>query len=66
MIFTLTPTAMWVKKNLQIDAMSTLEALAKKVETLSNNHAALDKKVDANQEYCEVRFLDLEREKALG
>ena len=66
MIFTLTPTAMWVKKSLQIATMSTLEALAKKVETLSNQHAALDKKVDANQEYVEVRFLDLEREKALG
>ncbi len=46
--------------------MSTLEALSKQVSELSRKHEILDKKVDANQEYCDTKFLDAEREEVIG
>ena len=39
--------------------MSTLESLASQV-------SALAKKVDANQEYCDTKFLDAERKDVIG
>ena len=67
MIAFLPSTDIWDKANLQVTAvMSTLEALSKQVSELSKKHDILNKKVDLNQEYCDGKFLDAEREDVIG
>ena len=61
-------TDMWVKVNLYIAPviMSTLDNLAKQVSALAKKQETLTKTVDTNQEYCDSKFLDAEREGVTG